>query len=213
MASVPPPPRAAARPRYLVVALVAALVFGAGCWTEGCARLQFYRGGQDGGAALNAQIRDDADRSQVEDLYKRFLDVAEHARGRAVPLFAASFVLGAALLALSARGLAGRSSARSALMQVVAAQAILVVATWFVLRDFHESELDWHLARTLAQQREAMPPEDFARVAPAVRDARTYGGPVWLVIRTIASALILVALTRPRSREFFEAAAGAAPER
>jgi hypothetical protein len=212
MATLPPPQTAAARPRYLVVALIAALVFGAGCWTEGCARLQLYRGGQDGAAALNEQIRDDADRAEVEALYKRFIDVADGARGRGVPLAAATFVLGAALLAFAARGLAGRTNARSALIQVVSAQAILVVATWFVMRDVSEAELDWHLARTLAQQREALPPDELAKVAPVVRDARHYGGPAWLVIRTVASALIVVALTRRRSRAFFDAASAPAPE-
>lgn len=216
MASLSPPPKsgvAGARPRYLVVALVVALVFAAGCWTEGCARLQFYRGGRDAGAVLNAQIHDDADRAQVEELYKRYTDTAENARNRAVPMSAAMFVLGAALLALAARGLAGRTNARSALVQVVAAQAIVVVATWFVLRDVTEAELDWHLARTLAQQREALKPEEFAKVAPVVRDARRWGGPGWLVVRTVASALIVVALTRKRSREFFDAAGNPAPER
>lgn len=210
MASVPPPPK---RPRYLVVALVVALVFGAGCWTEGCARLQFYRGGQDAGAVLNAQIRDDDDRTNVEELYKRFLEIAEGARGRAVPMAAASFVLGAALLAFAARALAGRTSARGALMQIVAAQAAVVVATWFVMRDVNDAELDWHLARTLAQEREALKPDEFAKVAPVIRDARRWGGPTWLVVRTIASALVIVALSRRRSREFFEAAGAAAAER
>jgi hypothetical protein len=210
MASVAPPPKPVSRPRYLVVALVMALVFGAGCWTEGCARLQFYRGAEDAGAMLNAQIRDDADRSHVEDLYRRFLDVAEAARKRAVPMSAASFVLGAALLALASRGLAGRVNARSALVQVVAAQAIVVVAAFFVLRDVTNAELDWHLARTLAQQREALVPDDFAKIEPVLRDARYYAGPGWLVLRTVASLLIVVALTRPRSRAFFEAAGSTA---
>ena len=213
MATVPPPPTAAARPRYLVVALVVALVFGAGCWTEGCARLQFYRGLTDGGAVLNAQIRDDEDRAGVEALYKRFLDVAESARGRGVPLAAATFVLGAALLALAGRGLAGRTNARSAIVQVVTAQAIAMVVSFFLLRDVTDAELDWHLARTLAQQREAMPPEEVARIAPVLRDARHYGGPAWLALRTFASALVLVALTRQRSRAFFDAAAAEATER
>jgi len=208
MTSAAPP----ARPRYLVVALVVALVFGAGCWTEGCARLQFYRGGRDGGPVLNAQIRDDGEREKVEDKYKTFLDVAENARARGVPIYAAYFVLGAALLALAARGLAGRTNARSALVQVVSVQALVVVASWFVMRDLVDAENEWHLARTLAQQREALPPEKFVRVEPTLRDAVKWGGPGWLVIRTLASALIVVALTRQRSRDFFEAAAGAAPE-
>ena len=45
-----------------------------------------------------------------------------------------------------------------------------------------------------------------------MRSMRRYGVPGWLVFRTLASALIVLALTRPRSREFFEAAGKAVPE-
>lgn len=217
MASDPPPSGApvqpVARPRYLVVALVAALVFGAGCWTEGCGRLQTYRGARDGGAAFNAQVHDEQERANVEALYKRHLEADDDARARGIPIWAATFVLGAALLALSARGLAGRTNARSALMQVVAVQAIVVVAQFFLMREANEAELDWFLAGTLAHQREALRPADYAFWAPILRGARHYGQPVWLAIRTVASALIIVALTQRRSREFFEAAVDTAPER
>src|SRR5690606_38311577 len=81
----------AQRPRYLVVALVTALVFGAGCWTEGCGRLAFYRGETDQHANITEAIRDDADRAQAEALYQRFVDVADMQRGRAIPMAAATF--------------------------------------------------------------------------------------------------------------------------
>ena len=72
MASDPPPSapeKPAARPRYLVVALVTALIFGAGCWTSGCQQLQVYRSSKDQGAEINALIRDDDERARVEALY------------------------------------------------------------------------------------------------------------------------------------------------
>src|SRR5690349_10299274 len=119
MASEPPkgaPATAAPRPRYLVVALVTALIFGAGCWTSGCLQLQVYRGAKDQGATMNAMIRDDQERAEVEALYKKHLDAADDARSRGIPLAAATFVLGAALLALGSRSLAGRTNARAALM-------------------------------------------------------------------------------------------------
>jgi hypothetical protein len=203
---------AASRPRYLVVALIAALVFGAGCWTEGCGRLTFYRG-EHANISLNASIKDDADRAHADNLYQRFVDASDAARGRAIPMAAATFVLGAALLALAARGLAGKSNTRSALMQVVAAQAIVVLASYFVTRDMTNAETDWQYEMALIRQRERSPPEEFAQLAPSFRAMRRWAPPGWLAFRTLASALIIVALTRPRSREFFEAAARPLPDR
>jgi hypothetical protein len=210
----PDPARAGAprRPRYLVVALIAALVFGAGCWTEGCGRLTFYRG-EHNSVSLNASIKDDADRAHADSLYQRFIDLADSSRGRAIPMAAATFVLGAALLALAARGLAGKSNTRSALMQVVAAQAIVVLATYFVTRDMTNAETDWQYEMALIRQRERSSPEELAQLAPSFRAMRRWAPPGWLAFRTLASALIIVALTRPRSREFFEAAARPLPDR
>jgi hypothetical protein len=155
---------------------------------------------------MNALIHDDEERARVEALYQRHLEAQDDTRGLGIPLAAATFVLGAALLGLAARGFGGRSNARAALMQVVAVQAIVVAAQFFVMRQANEAELDWLFAGTLAHKREVWAPAKFAFWAPVLRGARNYGEPVWLAARTFASALILVALTRKRSREFFEAA-------
>lgn len=200
------------RPRYLLVALIAALVFGAGCWTEGCGRLAFYRGEHDQSQALLASIKSDTDRTRAEALYQRFTEVADAARARAIPLAAAIFVLGAALLALASRGLAGKTNTRNALLQVTTAQAIVVVLAYFLTRDVRNAELDFEMERTLIQQHETLPPDQYAQVVPMMQSMRRYGVPGWLVFRTLASALIVFALTRPRSRQFFEAAGKRAAE-
>lgn len=203
---------AAKRPRYLVLALIVAMVFGAGCWTEGCARLAFYRGERDLSQALHAGIKSDTDRARAEGLFKRFTDISDDARGRAIPMAAATFVLGAALLALAARGLAGKTNTRSALVQVVTAQALLAILAFYLTRDIRNAELDWDLERRLIEQHETLPADQYDRVAPMMRGMRPYllgGG---LVFRTLASALIVLALTRPRSRQFFEAAGKTIPE-
>lgn len=194
------------RPRYLLIALIVALVFGAGCWTEGCGRLAFYRGEQDQSQALNATIKGDADRARAEALYHRFTEVADAARGRAIPLAAAIFVLGAALLALASRGLAGKTNTRNALLQVTTAQAVVVVLAYFLTRDVRNAELDWEMERTLIHQRETLPADQYEQVVPMMQSMRRWAVPGWLVFRTLASALVVFALTRPRSREFFEAA-------
>ena len=201
------------KPRYLLVALIMALVFGAGCWTEGCGRLAFYRGERDQSQALNASIKSDVDRTRAEALYHRYTEVADAARARAIPIAAATFVLGAALLALAARGLAGKNNTRSPLVQVVVAQAAIVVLAYFVTRDVRNAELDWEIERTLIHQRETLPADQYEQVVPMMHSMRVIGVPGWLILRTLASGLIVFALTRQRSREFFEAAGNAVSER
>lgn len=201
-------PSPAKRPRYLVVALVGALVFGAGCWTEGCSRLAFYRGEQNHADIIHANIRDPQDRSRAEDLYQRFVDTANAQRGRAVPIAAATFVLGAALLALAARGLGGRSNTRSALVQVVAAQAIVVAGAYYATRATQSAEDDWRFECVMLEQREKVPAAQYdTQIVPTLRTARRIGPPLWLAMRSLASLLIVFALTRRRSIEFFESAA------
>ena len=202
---------AAKRPRYLVVALVGALVFGAGCWTEGCKQLAFYRGERDRHVALNAAVHDDAERQHVERLYQHFVDVADLGRNKGVPLAAGTFVLGAALLALAARGLGRKANTRSALMQVVGAQAIVVALTYFVMKDTRNAELDWEFERRLVHERETTPPEQYQAMVPGVRMVRHWAPGTWLGFRSLASILILLALSRPRARAFFEAATKAPP--
>lgn len=205
----PPPAQAAKnkRPRYLVVALVTALVFGAGCWTEGCAKMALYRGDHDNGESLNSRIHDDTERAQAETLFQRYIEASERERSRGLPLGIATFVLGAALLALASRGLAGKSNTRSALMQVVLAQAIVVGATYFATPQTRNAENDWQWETVLFTQHKDLPPEQFAQAVPMIRWFRRFVPPGWLAIRSSASALILLALSRKRSREFFEAAA------
>lgn len=206
------------RPRYLAVALISALVLGAGCWTEGCDRMRlykvtaFYNGEADPGQIINGSIKSDEDRGRAEALYQHFIEVAEQARKRAFPMAAATWVLGAALLALSARGLAGKTNTRHALVQVVLAQAAVVAATYFITPDLRNAELDWEQERALIHQRETLTPEQYQQAVPMMQNARRFGAPGWLVVRSFVSLLIAFALTRPRSREFFEAAAKAAAE-
>ena len=148
------------------MALIMALVFGAGCWTEGCSRLAFYRGERDQTQALNATIKSDIDRTRAEELYRRFTSIADNARRRAIPMAAATFVIGAALLALTARGLAGKANTRAPLVQVVVAQAAIVALSYFLTRDVRNAELDWEIERTLIHQHETLPPDQYEQVVP-----------------------------------------------
>lgn len=223
MSSIPPPagdssmpPKIEAerprRPKYLVAALILALLFGAGCWTEGCATLAFYRGDTDVLAEQNEHIADEQDRARVTALYQRYLDAADTGKNRSIPFAAGIFVLGAALLALGARGLAGRANTRSALMQVVAAQAIVVGAAYFANKDIRNAQEDWRFEQMIAQQHEKLPPDQFEQALPTFHAMRRWMPPTWLTIRSVASLLILVALSRQKSRAFFDAAGEPQPD-
>lgn len=194
------------RPRYLLVALIVAFVFGVGCWMEGCARLGFYRGEREQYVAQTEAVPDDADRGRSEQLYQRFIEASDVTRGRGVPLAAATFVLGAALLALAARGLAGKANTRAALMQVIAAQAIVVAATFFATRDMRRAEDDWQYQTALFQRRDKIPQDQYVDVTTTLNILKRWAPPGWLALRSLASVLIILALSRPRSREFFDAA-------
>lgn len=197
----------ARRPRYLVVALVCALILGATSCTEGYGRLGSYHGGSEQQHAMvMSSIQGEGARAEAQALYDRFVDVANAASRRAVPMAAALFVLGAALLTLASRGLSGKANTRSALMQVVAVQSIVLIASYFVTRDVANAEADWQWEATVLQQRERMPEDQYQRVAPTLHAIRRWAPPGWLVVRTVASALVVVALSRPRARAFFEAA-------
>ena len=203
----------AKRPPWLLAALVVALLFGAGSWNEGCSRIELYRGSQSVDMVVDARVQDEAAREAITKMYERFGAIADDTRSIVLPFAIATFVLGAALLALSARGLAGRTNTRSALVQVVAVQAILAAASFAVTRPYREAELAWNALDSTAVQRATVQDEVTLRQRTAmIEGARRYSAPVGIVLRMLGSGLVLLALTRQRSREFFEAAGARVPE-
>ncbi len=215
MASFPPPrserdraedrPSASPpRPRYLAFVVMVTLMLGAASWTEGCARLEMYRTHESASETLHGPIRDRDERARLEGLYRQVLDAADETRKRTVPFATATFVLGAAILALGSRGLSRRGGMRHALVQLVAVQAVVVATGFLATSRLRASEEEWDTARRLAVQREAGSPAWMAPLTPIVEAKRRFGGQVWLSFRMLGSLFVLVALTRPRTRDFFE---------
>lgn len=194
------------RPRWLVAALLVAMVLGTSSWWDGCARLDMYRSSSSEAASrIHGTIEDATARARAEAAYLQLLEVFATSRSRTVPLASATFVLGAAMLALASRGLGGRRGSRAALVQVVSVQAVVAASTYFLTRDVRQAEHAWeHVCRT-ALQEQAFPPEWKGRAA-AIEDFKLrLEAPLGLATRTLASALVVLALTRPRSRAFFDA--------
>lgn len=206
-----PSPARPARPRWLVVALLVALLFGVGSWTEGCERLVVYRGEREILTQQNAEVPEGAPRQRAEALFDHFIEVAEREKGKTVPFAVGSFVLGAALLALAARGLTGRTNPRSAIIQVVLVQALVHGAAYFATHDYREAENEWKLELSLYKWH-LVPPDQLDQARAVNRAMLHVLDPTWLVVRTIASGLVVFALTRQRAREFFDAAQQQVPE-
>ncbi len=201
------------RPPWLLAALVVALLFGASSWNEGCSRIELYRGSQSADMVVDARVQDESAREAITKMYERFGAIADETRPVVLPLAVATFVLGAALLALSARGLAGRTNTRSALVQVVAAQAILAAASFAATRPYRDAELAWNAQDSVAVQRATVQDEvTFRQRAAMIEGARRYSAPIGIALRMLGSGLVLLALTRQRSRDFFEAAGARVPE-
>jgi len=96
----------------------------------------------------------------------------------------------------------------------VVAQAGINAAQFWLMRDVFEADLHLFEAKQAAQIHERVPErtraDDMARAASAMLRA---ANPIVFALRSLTSALVVVALTRRRSREFFNGAGEAVEER
>ena len=201
------------RPWYLVLALLGGLALGSTGALEGWAKITFFRVPIDPALAVQG-ISDQADRAAVQARFEAVVRTVDATKSRGWPLAVAALLLGSAIVLLTMRAMGGSRGGRSALVQLLAAQAGLTVASFWLLREvvdanvrlfdaervvmIHESTLEQH------QAEEAM--DVTARIGPVLT-------PVFLALRTLGSILVIVGLTRRRSREFFDASSAALEER
>jgi hypothetical protein len=210
-------PMAAAAPRkrplYLVLALLAALALGTlgscGAWAE----IAQYRGGVSADA-FTAGIAHEDDKAVVAARAQAYVRAFDAAEPRGYPLAVAALLLGAAVAFFAMRAMSGSPAARSALVQLVLAQAALGVGSYFALRDVHKANLSLVDAQVAAAMREQITDPQMADQVVRL-DAKMIHVlvPVLVAARTLAGLLVVVALTRRRSRDFFDAAAAALEER
>jgi hypothetical protein len=111
------------------------------------------------------------------------------------------------------RALGGSATARAALVQLIVAQAGTNLASFWLLRDVFEAELRLSEATDAAASHDSIPERDQAEVLRAAAKMRRAGYPIALALDTLGSALIVVALTRRRTRAFFDPASEALRER
>jgi hypothetical protein len=190
-----------------MAALIFAWVFGAGSASDGCTTIQLYKtSSSDLKLVLPAELESDAGAKVVE----RYLEALDAAKGRMFPLAVASLILGSVMWALAAGAMAGRRSARSALLQVLLARALLLVIAFLITPDVRAA-----MVRKEVEKLELGPEPK----SPAERDAQKWVKghvglfpPLYLGMQLSGYALVFFALTRRRSREFFEAASAAQSE-
>jgi hypothetical protein len=145
------------------------------------------------------------------DAYVRAFDAA---KSRGWPLGVATLLLGAATLFFAMRTMGGSAGARAVLVQLVVAQAGVNAAGHWLLRDVDEAEIRMLEAREAAEIHETIAEkpraDEMSRTAAKMLHAAS---PIALAFEMLGSALIVVALTRRRSRDFFDAATAAIGQR
>lgn len=205
------------RPWYLVLALLGALALGTKDLRSGWTTVALYRGSVDI-AAQGDGIADEDDRTALVSRVRAYVQALDAAKQRGWPLGVATFLLGGAVFIFAIRALGGSRGARTVLVQLVLAQTGVYAAGYWLLRDVSDAELRVLEAQQAAQLHEQFrehPAErvradDMARKTSAMLHAAT---PVLFGFRLLASALVVVALTRRRSREYFDGAREAVEER
>lgn len=203
-----PPIRSGApkRPVFLLVALALTMLFGAAGWMSGCQTIEEYRTPADAFEHQIEVLPTAEDREAARASHDRYQAVMDIAKTRQYPFGIAEFLLGAAMLALSARTFGGRAGARSMLVQVAVAQALLLVVAYFVTRDARDAWLT-HIGVTGSLM---SPPDSVERLlwrpgmVTAVASALWS---TWLFVRTLLSAMAIVLLTRKQTTAFTDAGA------
>jgi len=200
-ASRPPPPPSK-RPWYLIAALVASWIYGARLMGDGYEVLDFFRGDRPDIHEMTEAIPSAEARDAASAAGEHWLVVREAAKRREMPFGAVSLLLGGAMVLLAARSMAGREGSRSALVQVVAVHAGVMIAAFLYTKDLAIAEVAFQ-----ARLNDGFSPALMQRLGDAAAHARAEAmTPIMaLIMRTSFSALIVVALTRSRARAFFRA--------
>jgi hypothetical protein len=134
------------------------------------------------------------------------VDALEQDKTRMFPLAVAELLLGMALFALSAGAMAGRPGARSALVQVVTVQAVVVVLMYFLTSHVRIANRELAMALEIPKLSKGNDPqlvEQSIAINRKIAPALEVG---YLVARSIVAGLVLVALTRKRSLAYYEPA-------
>jgi hypothetical protein len=200
-----PAPVARKRPWFLVVALVVSSLFGATSFVDGWSILSYYRTTQIDVSAVVRDLDDDHDRKAAQAALERYVDALDADKHRMFPLAAAELLLGIALFGTSAAAMAGRGGGRAALVQVVAVQAAVIVLMFALTARVRSANRELGATIGAAQLRKSgndpKVVEDSVAISKKIAPAIEL---LYVVGRTTVAGLVLVALTRRRTRSWYE---------
>jgi hypothetical protein len=192
------------RPWVLVFAVVGALYLGAVGACNGWLTVAFYQDSFDP-VLMGQGIADDADRAAIVGTFRTYVDALDAVKARGWPLAVATLLLGGAVFVAAVRTLRGSAGARAALVQLIIAQACATAANIWLVRDVFDVPVRALEMMQAIKVHEEAPDRPRAAFPPAT-DLATRRAEAQLALNfsSIASALVVLGLTRRRSREFFE---------
>lgn len=200
------------RPWYLVLAMCVTWVVGVFGATSGCSNLSYLRGSHQLPTAL--QDADDPEahpwiRSSIVRERARLQSLAEKHR-EAFPLAVAQLLLFSLLVLASGAALAGRRNARQLVLQVLAANAVLAGVEWVLMDGVREAMAQAVALDTVEHGQGALPDMGSEESIEMYRSIH-----LWLERLRFAMLELGVfggaayALTRERTKQFFDAVATA----
>jgi hypothetical protein len=184
-----------------MAALVLCWLFGAHLLNEGYVELAFFRGDRPDLHEKTDAIASVDARDAAVAAGEHWLTTKIDAQRREMPFGVASLLLGGTMVLLAARSMAGREGSRRALLQVVAVHAAVVIAAFALTRDVARAEIAFAVRFAAGANPASYPVLND----PAVARSFELVIPLLALFAELAFwALIVLALTRPRARAFFQ---------
>jgi len=182
------------RPAYLWLTLIVMWVLGVHSFSEGYAIVSIARSP----FAMESSLLDEGV-TQVVRL--AFADAIARDVGRLLPLGVAQLVLGGVLVAVSTKALLWRRASPRFALQVIAANAIVLVVGYVLQEPVRQAIVEALLKSELPRRPAGTSAEE---IAPVLRAAWWWSFRLKLLMQLVALGLSGLALTRPSAREYLE---------
>ncbi|MEZ4442606.1 MAG: hypothetical protein R3B72_26165 [Polyangiaceae bacterium] len=196
------------RPWYFVAAMGVMWVMGVFGAMSGCSEVGYLRGSHEMTDELRREI-DETDnplwRMELVRQQARLEALAEH-HDRAFPLSVARMILCSLLVVASGSALAGRKGARGLALQAILANASLALLTFALLTPVRRASADAVARDAAVHQPLPLPDLGEAEAIDFYRNQQLDAERLRAGLEAFVFGLAALALTRRRTRAYFEAA-------